>query len=66
MTPQMTKIDQGSNQIDDRATEGQDSTDPTYLAWKRRKIEAAVRDADQHLAESLTEKEVWQKHGLDH
>ncbi len=62
----MTKIDQGSNQIDDRATEGQDSTDPAYIAWKKRKIEAAVRDADQQPAESLTERGVWQKHGLDH
>lgn len=41
-----------------------DSREPAYLAWKREKIEAALRHADEHPDDFLTEKEVWKNHGL--
>lgn len=54
-------------QIDEltRALEPE-SSDPEYLAWKKAKIEAAIKEADAFPEDTLTEAEVWQKHGLDH
>lgn len=41
-----------------------ESTAPEYLAWKKAKIEAAIKHADEHPDDFLTEEEVWRKHGL--
>lgn len=41
------------------------STDPKYLAWKREKIEAAIRQADEHPDEIVTLNEMLKKHGLE-
>jgi hypothetical protein len=51
--------------IDDltRVTEPE-STAPEYLAWKKAKIEASLKYADEHPDAFLTEQEVWKKHGL--
>lgn len=43
-----------------------ESNDPGYLAWKKKKIEAALKHADDHPNGFLTEQEIWQKHGLDY
>jgi hypothetical protein len=42
-----------------------DSTDPQYLAWKREKIEAAVRQADAHPDDTVPMNEILKKHGLE-
>ena len=51
--------------IDDltRITEPE-STAPEYLAWKKAKIEAALKHADEHPDAVFTEQEIWQMHGL--
>jgi hypothetical protein len=51
--------------IDDltRVTEPE-STAPEYLAWKKAKIEAALRHAEEHPDSVFTEQEIWQMHGL--
>ena len=41
-----------------------EAKDPEYLEWKREKIEAAARHADEHPDDFLTEEEIWKKHGL--
>ena len=53
--------------IDDltRITEPE-STAPEYLAWKKAKIEAAIKHADEHPDDFLTEQEVWRHFGLDY
>ncbi len=43
-----------------------DSTDPAYQAWKKRKIQAAIKHADEYPDDGVTEEEIWQKFGLDH
>jgi len=43
-----------------------EATDSGYLAWKKAKIEAALRQANARPDDVLTEQEVWQKHGLEY
>jgi hypothetical protein len=43
-----------------------ESEDPEYVKWKREKIEAALRHADKHPDDFMTEKEIWNKHGIDY
>ena len=43
-----------------------ESVKPEYVQWKRDKIEAALRHADEHPDDFLTEKEIWNKHGIDY
>jgi hypothetical protein len=51
--------------IDDLTTVTEpESTAPEYLAWKRAKIEAALRHADAHPDAVFTEQEILQMHGL--
>ena len=42
-----------------------ESSDPEYLAWKRREIEAALKEADEHPEDFMTQEEVWRKFGLE-
>jgi hypothetical protein len=42
-----------------------EADDAEYLDWKRKKIEAALQQADAHPDQILTESEVWEKHGLE-
>lgn len=41
-----------------------ESTTPDYIQWKRARIETALRHADEHPDDFLTEKEIWNKHRL--
>jgi hypothetical protein len=41
-----------------------ESTDPKYLAWKREKIEAAIRQLDAHPDTTVPLNEMLKKHGL--
>lgn len=41
-----------------------ESADPQYLAWKRAKLAAASKHADEHPEEDVPLEEVWRKHGL--
>lgn len=41
-----------------------EADDAEYLDWKRAKIEAALRQADERPDNVLREHEVWEKHGL--
>ena len=43
-----------------------ESTDPEYLAWKKAKIEAAIKHADEHPDDYLTMGEVWKRLGLEY
>lgn len=62
----MADVDQKSLTIEEATTRQPESTDPAYLAWKRQKIEAALKHAHDHPDDVLTEQEIWQKHGLDY
>lgn len=42
-----------------------ESTDPKYLAWKREKIEAALRQLDAHPDAAIPLNEMLKKHGLE-
>ncbi|MBV9758819.1 MAG: hypothetical protein JO047_17375 [Alphaproteobacteria bacterium] len=42
-----------------------ESTDPKYLAWKRAKLIAALKHADEHPEDTSLLDEVWRKHGLE-
>lgn len=42
-----------------------ESTDPEYLAWKKAKIEAAIKFADENPSARLTQEEVWRRLGLE-
>ncbi len=42
-----------------------ESTDPQYLAWKREKIEAAIRQLDAHPDNTVPLNEMLKKHGLE-
>lgn len=59
-------VDRKSIPIDQLTTEQPESTHPAYLAWKRAKIEAALKHADEHPQEFLTEQETWKKFGIDY
>lgn len=50
--------------IDAWVTAGPESADPAYLEWKRQKIEAALKAADEHPDRVRSEKEIWKKFGL--
>ncbi|NBC31593.1 MAG: hypothetical protein GVY13_02840 [Alphaproteobacteria bacterium] len=52
--------------FEELVTEQPESADPDYLAWKRRKIEAALKDMDENPDDLLTEEEVWKHFGLDY
>jgi hypothetical protein len=41
-----------------------EADDAEYLDWKRKKIETALRQADEQPDNFLTQSEVWEKHGL--
>jgi hypothetical protein len=41
-----------------------ETEDAEYLDWKRKKIETALRQADEQPDNFLTQNEVWEKHGL--
>ena len=43
-----------------------EASDPAYLAWKKAKIKAAIKEADQAPDDVLSEQEIWKKLGLDH
>lgn len=43
-----------------------ESADPEYLAWKKAKIEAATKHANEHPDARLTEEEVWKQLGLQY
>ena len=43
-----------------------ESSDPAYLAWKKAKIKAAIKEADQAPDDVLSQQEIWKKLGLDH
>ena len=59
-------VEQKSLSIDELTTEQPESTDPAYLAWKKAKIEAALKHADEHPDDFLTEQETWKKFGIDY
>jgi hypothetical protein len=42
-----------------------ESVTPQYLAWKREKIEAAIRQADAHPDDTIPLNEILKKHGLE-
>ncbi len=62
----MSDIDQKPFTVDELTTAQPESTDPKYLAWKKQKIEASLKHADEHPDDVLTEQEMWQKHSLDY
>jgi hypothetical protein len=41
-----------------------ESIDPKYLAWKREKIEAAIKQLDAHPDNTVPLNEMLKKHGL--
>ena len=43
-----------------------DSTDPAYLAWKKAKIRAAIKAADEKPDDVVTQEGMWKMFGLDH
>lgn len=45
--------------LEDATQPGPESTDPDYLAWKKRKIEAAVAEADARPDDSYTHDQVF-------
>ena len=51
--------------IDKLVTQQPESTDPAYLAWKKKKIRSAIKRADDNPDDVLTEKQIWNKFGLD-
>ena len=45
--------------VEDATQPGPESRDPDYLAWKKRKIEAAVRAADARPGDTHTHEQVF-------
>ena len=41
-----------------------ESEQADYIQWKRTKIETALRHADEHPDDFITEKEIWNRYGL--
>ncbi len=50
----MSDIPEPSITLEEAIKDGPDSTDPAYLAWKQKKIRAAVKYADEHPDEFCT------------
>ena len=55
----MTDIEQTRVAADDFTTGQSESTDPAYLAWKKKKIEAALQDSEQHPEQRRSADEVF-------
>ena len=62
----MANVEQQNLDYEELTTAQPESDNPEYMSWKRRKIEAAKQNADEHPDVFLTEEEVWQKHNLDY
>lgn len=52
--------------FEELVTEQPESTDPAYLDWKRKKVEATLKHLEEHPEDVLSEEDVWRKHGLDY
>ncbi|NBC33778.1 MAG: hypothetical protein GVY13_13980 [Alphaproteobacteria bacterium] len=62
----MADVNMADLTLEELTREQPESTDPEYLAWKRRQIEEAVAHADAFPDDVLTEEEVWKKRGLEY
>lgn len=62
----MADLETANLTLRELTTEQPESTDPDYLAWKRRQIEEALAHADAFPDDVLTEEEVWKKRGLEY
>ena len=62
----MANVEQKNLDYEELTTAQPEPDNPEYMSWKRRKIESAKQNADEHPDDFLTEEEVWQKHNLDY
>ena len=51
--------------LTEAAPEQPESSDPDYLAWKKAKVRAALREADEAPTDVVSQDEVWKKLGVD-
>jgi hypothetical protein len=54
-----------TTQLEDFDTAQADSSDPAYLAWRDRKVTAALDAAQAHPERRIPQSEVWKKFGLE-
>ena len=56
----------GSAPLDELSPPQPDSTRPAYLAWKKAKVRAAIKVADENPNDVATHEEMRKKFGLDY
>jgi hypothetical protein len=54
-----------TTQLEAFHAEEPESSDPTYLAWRDRKVENALKAARSHPERRRPQSEVWKKFGLE-
>ena len=62
----MEKTDLLSDELKKHPEAMGESKDPAYLAWRDQKVREALKFAEKHPEQMISEKEIWEFFGLEH